>query len=52
MSMFYMSSAVGVESILVSVLSMLSDPNFESPANIEASVSQRMSGHGMACDVM
>ena len=29
---------LGVESILVSVVSMLSDPNFESPANIDASV--------------
>lgn len=29
---------LGVEAILVSVLSMLSDPNFESPANIDASV--------------
>jgi ubiquitin-conjugating enzyme E2 G1 len=29
---------LGVESILVSVLSMLSDVNFESPANIDASV--------------
>lgn len=29
---------IGVEAVLVSVLSMLGDPNFESPANIEASV--------------
>jgi len=29
---------LGVESILVSVVSMLSDPNLESPANIDASV--------------
>ncbi len=29
-----------VESILVSVCSMLSDPNFSSPANVDASVSQ------------
>ena len=29
---------LGVEAVLVSVLSMLSDPNFESPANIDASV--------------
>lgn len=27
-----------VESILVSVCSMLSDPNFSSPANVDASV--------------
>ncbi len=27
---------LGVESILVSVLSMLSDPNLDSPANIDA----------------
>lgn len=32
---------LGVEAILVSVLSMLSDANFESPANIEASVELR-----------
>jgi len=32
---------LGVEAILVSVLSMLSDPNFESPANIDASVELR-----------
>eukprot|EP01119_Soliformovum_irregulare_P012633 TRINITY_DN3295_c0_g1_i1.p1 TRINITY_DN3295_c0_g1~~TRINITY_DN3295_c0_g1_i1.p1 ORF type:complete len:166 (+),score=49.10 TRINITY_DN3295_c0_g1_i1:215-712(+) len=30
-----------VESILVSVLSMLSDPNFSSPANVDASVELR-----------
>jgi ubiquitin-conjugating enzyme E2 G1 len=29
---------LGVETILVSVVSMLSDPNLESPANIDASV--------------
>ena len=29
---------LGPEAVLVSVLSMLSDPNFESPANIDASV--------------
>ena len=29
---------LGVEAVLVSVLSMLSDANFESPANIDASV--------------
>jgi ubiquitin-conjugating enzyme E2 G1 len=29
---------LGVEAVLVSVLSMLSDPNFESPANVDASV--------------
>merc|ERR1719273_1078286 len=29
---------ISVEGILISVLSMLSDPNFESPANIDASV--------------
>jgi len=32
---------LGVEAVLVSVLSMLSDPNFESPANIDASVELR-----------
>jgi ubiquitin-conjugating enzyme E2 G1 len=32
---------LGVESILVSVLSMLSDPNDESPANIDAGVMWR-----------
>lgn len=31
---------LGVESILVSVISMLSDPNDESPANIDAAVRQ------------
>jgi len=30
-----------VESILVSVLSMFSDPNYSSPANVDASVEQR-----------
>lgn len=29
---------LGVESIIVSVISMLSDPNDESPANIDAAV--------------
>lgn len=29
---------LGVESILVSVISMLSDPNDDSPANIDAAV--------------
>ena len=29
---------LGVEAVLVSVLSMLSDPNIESPANIDAAV--------------
>jgi ubiquitin-conjugating enzyme E2 G1 len=28
----------GVDSIMISILSMLSDPNFESPANVQASV--------------
>lgn len=32
---------LGVEAILVSVLSMLSDPNFESPANVDASIELR-----------
>jgi ubiquitin-conjugating enzyme E2 G1 len=32
---------LGVETVLVSVVSMLSDPNTESPANIEASVQLR-----------
>jgi hypothetical protein len=36
--MFLVSSCQQVESILVSVVSMLSDPNSESPANIDASV--------------
>lgn len=31
---------IGVETVLVSVLSMLSDPNIESPANIDAAVSR------------
>jgi len=30
---------LGVESIIVSVISMLSDPNDDSPANIDAAVS-------------
>lgn len=30
---------LGVESIIISVMSMLSDPNDESPANIDAAVS-------------
>lgn len=29
---------IGIEAILVSVISMLADPNFSSPANIDASV--------------
>jgi len=29
---------IGIEAVLVSVLSLLGDPNFESPANIDASV--------------
>ncbi|KMS65098.1 hypothetical protein BVRB_039470 [Beta vulgaris subsp. vulgaris] len=29
---------LGVESILISVVSLLSDPNLESPANIDASI--------------
>jgi ubiquitin-conjugating enzyme E2 G1 len=29
---------LGVEAVLVSVLSMLSDPNFDSPANVDASI--------------
>lgn len=29
---------LGIEAILLSVISLLSDPNFESPANIDASV--------------
>ncbi len=29
---------LGVESILMSVISMLNDPNIESPANLDASV--------------
>lgn len=32
---------LGVESIIVSVISMLSDPNDESPANIDAAVQWR-----------
>lgn len=32
---------IGIEAVLVSVLSLLSDPNFESPANIDASVQLR-----------
>jgi len=32
---------LGVEQILVSVVSMLSDPNDESPANIDAAVQWR-----------
>lgn len=35
---------LGVESIIISVISMLSDPNDESPANIDAAVS------GSTCD--
>ena len=29
---------LGVESILISVISMLNDPNIDSPANIDASI--------------
>lgn len=29
---------LGIHSVLISVISMLSDPNFESPANVDASV--------------
>lgn len=29
---------LGVESILISVISMLNDPNIESPANLDASI--------------
>lgn len=32
---------LGVESVLISVISMLNDPNIESPANIDASVQFR-----------
>jgi len=32
---------LGVEAVLVSVLSLLSDPNFDSPANVDASVQMR-----------
>lgn len=32
---------LGVEAVLVSILSMLSDPNFDSPANIDASIELR-----------
>ena len=32
---------MGVESIIISVISMLSDPNDESPANIDAAVMWR-----------
>jgi ubiquitin-conjugating enzyme E2 G1 len=32
---------LGVESIIISVISMLSDPNDESPANIDAAVMWR-----------
>lgn len=32
---------MGVESVLMSVISMLNDPNIESPANIDASVQFR-----------
>ncbi|CEO97145.1 E2 ubiquitin-conjugating enzyme [Plasmodiophora brassicae] len=37
---------LGVESILVSVVSMLSDPNLESPANIDASVNLQRDPEG------
>jgi len=32
---------IGVEAVLISVLSMLSEPNFDSPANVDASVQLR-----------
>ena len=32
---------LGVESVLMSVISMLNDPNIESPANLDASVEYR-----------
>ncbi len=32
---------LGIESILISVQSMLSEPNFQSPANIDASVEKK-----------
>ena len=32
---------LGVEAVLVSVMSMLNDPNIESPANIDASIEFR-----------
>eukprot|EP00474_Spongospora_subterranea_P005361 CRZ05819.1 hypothetical protein [Spongospora subterranea] len=37
---------LGVESILVSVVSLLSDPNFESPANIDASINMQRDPEG------
>jgi len=37
---------LGVEAILVSVMSMLADPNFESPANIDASVQLKKDASG------
>ena len=35
---------LGVEAVIVSVMSMLNDPNIESPANISASVEFRDNG--------
>ena len=32
---------LGVEAILISVISMLNDPNIESPANLDASIQFR-----------
>lgn len=32
---------LGVEAILISVISMMNDPNIESPANLDASVQFR-----------
>jgi len=32
---------LGVESVLLSVISMLNDPNIESPANLDASIEFR-----------
>lgn len=37
--LFYLYSSFKVETILLSVISMLADPNFESPANVDAAVS-------------
>lgn len=34
-----------VETILISVISMLADPNFESPANVDAAVSRSLLTH-------
>jgi len=37
---------LGIESILVSVQSMLAEPNFNSPANIDASIQWRNDPEG------